>query len=43
MLNQPIKIDNVTFEMLQTRCKKKNKKPVDWITYLIQQDYNTGK
>ena len=43
MLNQPIKLDNVTYEMLSTRCKKKHKKPIDWITYIIQQDYNNGK
>ena len=28
MLNQPIKLDNVTYEMLSTRCKKKHKKPM---------------
>jgi len=43
MLNQPIKLDNVTYEMLSTRCKKKHKKPIDWITHLIQEDYNNGK
>lgn len=43
MPNQPIKLDNVTYEMLQTRCNKKHKKPVDWITHLIKQDYETGK
>ena len=43
MPNQPIKLDNATYELLQQRAKKKNKKLIDWITYIIQQDYNTGK
>ena len=43
MPNQPIKLDNATYELLQQRAKKKNKKLIDWITYIIQQDYNNGK
>ena len=43
MLNQPIKLDNATYELLQQRAKKKNKKVIDWTSHLIKQDYNSGK
>ena len=43
LVSETIKLDNVTYEMLSTRCKKKHKKPIDWITHLIQEDDNNGK
>ena len=43
MPNQPIKLYNATYEILQQRAKNKNKKLIDWITYITQQDYNNGK
>ncbi len=43
MINKPIKLPNVEYEMLCTRCKKKHKKVDEYLHELIRNDYNNGK
>ena len=43
MVNKPIKLPNVEFEMLCSRCKKKHIKMEDYLLGLIRDDYHNGK
>ena len=43
MNNKPIKLPNVEYEMLSSRCKKKHMKLEDYLIKLITEDYKDGK